>query len=142
MASIIPNDTKASILNQEFDWSGNTYKLALLANTYTPDKDNDTFFSDVSSHQITGGGYTAGGQTLAGLTVVTDDTNDIAYLDATDEVFSSLTNTFRYGVIYESTGVESTSKIVAVIDYGQDLSPYNGDFTHQFASDGAIKLTE
>lgn len=141
MASIIPNDAKASILNQEFDWSGNTYKLALCTSSYTPDKDNDTYYSDISN-EVSGGNYTSGGQALANVSVTVDDTNDLAYLDADDEVFSNLTATFRYGVIYEDTGTPSTSKIVCIVDYGTDLSPYADDFTHTFATDGFLKLTE
>lgn len=137
---MIPNDAKKSILNNEFDWSGNTYKVALLNSSHTTDIDNDTFLSDVNANEISGGGYTTGGNTISGLTVVVDDTANVAYLDATDTVFSNLTNTFRYAVVYESTGTASTSKIVAIIDFTTDRSPYNGDFTIQWATDGIIKL--
>lgn len=140
MASVIPNEAKGSILNNEFDWSGNTYKLALCTSSYTPSVDDDVYYSDISN-EITGGGYTAGGSTVSGLTVTVSDANDNAYLDATNLTFSSLTNTFRYGVLYEDTGVSTTSKIVAIIDFGADRSPYNGDFTITWATDGVIKLT-
>ena len=142
MASVIPNDAKKAILNNEFDWSGNTYKLALLTSTYTPDIDNDTYWSDISTNEVSGTGYTAGGSAVSGLTVIVDDTNDLAYLDATDLTFSTVTVTFRYAVLYEDTGTPATSKIVAVIDpTGTDRSPYAGDYTITWATDGVIKLT-
>lgn len=142
MASYVPNDAKKSILNQEYSWSGNTYKVALLTSTHTPDKDNDTFWSDVSTNEVSGTGYTTGGNTLSGLTVTVDDTNDLAYLDATDLVFSTVTLTARYAVVYEDTGTPATSKIVAVIDFTTDKAPYQDDFTITWAADGVIKLTE
>lgn len=101
-----------------------------------------TYFSDVTN-EITGGGYTAGGYTLDSVVTAVDDATDIAYVDAANEVTASLTNTFRYGVIYDSTtGVAATSPIIAIIDYGLDLAPYNASFTHTFAADGFLKITE
>lgn len=141
MASVIPNDAKGSILNNEFDWSGNTYKLALLTSSHTNNIDTQTYWSDVSANETSGTNYTAGGATVSGLTVVVDDTNDIAYLDATDLTFSTITATFRYGCLYESTGTDSTSKIVAIIDFtGADISPVAGDFAITWATDGVIKI--
>lgn len=142
MASVIPNDAKKSILNNEFNWSGNTYKLGLLTSSHTNDIDTQQYWSDVSANETSGTGYTAGGATVSGLTATVDDINDIAYLDATDLTFSTVTITFRYGVLYESTGTPSTSKIVAIIDFtGADLACYAGDFAITWATDGIIKLS-
>lgn len=140
MASVVPNDTKKLLLDRLI--AGKTFKLSLHTSDFTPNKDTMTYKSDLTN-EITGGGYTAGGYVLDSVATAVDDTNDIAYVDAADEVVATLTNTFRYGVICDTTsGVDSTSPIVAIIDYGADISPYNDTFTHQFAVDGWLKITE
>jgi len=140
MASIIPNDTKQLFCTRFI--SGKTFKLTLHSSSFTPNKDTMTYKSDLTN-EITGGGYTTGGYTLDSVTANVNDTTDIGFIDAADEVIAGLTNTFMYGVICDTTtGVDSTSPIVAIIDYGTNISPYNGSFTHQFATDGFLKLTE
>lgn len=139
MASIIPNDTKKAVLDAFI--AGKTFTMSLHSSSYTPDKDNDTYFSDVDN-EISGGGYTSGGQNLNNVTTAVDDTSDLAYITCDAEVFSSLTNTFRYLIIRDNTGVAATSRIVTVIDLGADRSPYAGDFTYTPAADGFLKLTE
>lgn len=140
MASIVPNDTKKLLLDRFI--SGKTFKMTLHSSSFTPNKDTMTYKSDLTN-EISGGGYTTGGYTLDSIATAVDDTNDLAYVDAADEVVAGLTNTFRYGVICDTTtGVDATSPIVAIVDYGTDLSPYNASFTHQFATDGFLKITE
>ena len=142
MASVIPNEAKGSILNNEFDWAGNTYKLMLLTSSHTNNIDTQQYISDVSTNETSGTGYTAGGATVSGLTVTVDDATDTAFLDATNLTFSNVTITFRYGALYEDTGTPATSKIVAIIDFtGADLAPYAGDFAITWATDGIVKLS-
>ena len=90
MASGIYNRFKANVMNKLVDVgaSGDTLKIALLNNTHAFNADHDTF-ADVSANQITGTGYTAGGETLANQAVAQDDTNDRATLDADDVSWTS-----------------------------------------------------
>lgn len=75
------------------------FKLALLASTYTPDLDADTVWADVSAHEVAdGNGYTVGGASLTGQTL-TRSTWKTTF-DADDIVFTNMTKTFRYGVLY------------------------------------------
>jgi hypothetical protein len=53
----------------DIDLTTDTIKMALLGGGYTPDLINHADFSDVSSSEITGTGYTAGGVTLAGVSL-------------------------------------------------------------------------
>ena len=59
------------------DWLSDTIKCALLANTYTPNKDTHEFFSDLTN-EVVGTGYTAGGATLASKTLVYTPANSWA----------------------------------------------------------------
>ena len=47
----------------------NTFKLALIASTWTPANGIDEVFADVTGELVTGAGYTAGGGTLTGVTL-------------------------------------------------------------------------
>lgn len=76
-------------------WSTDTFKLALVTSAYTPSTAH-TQWADVSTHEVAAGsGYTTGGVTLTNNTI----TNVGFFTD--DLLFSSLTKTFRYGVIYK-----------------------------------------
>lgn len=61
-------DTYGNLVPQAFakniNLSSDTIKIALLGSGYTPNLTSDTHWSDISSHEITGTGYTAGGVTL------------------------------------------------------------------------------
>lgn len=142
MASVTPNDTKAHILSSYL--AGKTLKMVLLTEAHTPNKDGDTYYSDVIAAEVSDSGtnYTAGGQTLDSVTTAVDDTNDLAYASFAAEVFANLTASFRYAVIIDWTGNASTSRVLVEVDYGQTLSPYAGNFTHTPAEDGFLKLTE
>jgi len=75
------------------------FKLALLLNTYTPNLDTHTVWADVSAHEVAAGdGYTAGGASLAGQSLVR--TTWKTKFDANDITFLAITKTFRYGVLY------------------------------------------
>ena len=104
---------------------------------------DDGTTTDPKSYELSVGGYARG--TVAGLTNNEDDTNDFAFLDATDQTFSSLVAGENIGgaVLYiystsgGSLGVQTTS------DTGQELvafydvttTPTNGgDITIQWAS--------
>jgi hypothetical protein len=103
-----------------------TLKAYLLANTYTFDRDNQVVWSDVSSHQLgTGNGYTAGGQSLTGITTAYDSTNDRVVLDADPIIWtpgSGQTLTSSYCVLAVSTGVSGTSPLLEVFDFGGSVA--------------------
>lgn len=142
MANFIYNSAKVSFGKAEIAWQTDTIKIALVTSSYTPDKDTHQYFSDVTN-ELTGGGYTTGGYTLANCTVTPDNTNDRAVFDADDVSISGITNTFRYGVIYKSTGVAGTSRLIALIDLeGADVSLTNGQYTITWNTNGVFYLGE
>lgn len=140
MADVIYNYGKGEFANGNIDWANDTIKIALVTSSYSPDKDADENFDDVTN-EVAGTGYTAGGGTLANTTVTVDDTNDLAKLDADDETWSSATITARGAVIYKDTGVDSTSPLVCYLDFTEDKVASEGDFTVQFNADGILTLS-
>lgn len=105
---------------------------------YTPNIDTHAVFADVSGTQVSGTGYTAGGQSLtAGSKVVTqDNTNDRATWDAPDVVWTGLNiGTPSHAIIRDATND-------ILIGYWPVTTPSNGgDYTLAFDPVGIGTLT-
>ena len=142
MANQVYNVLKVGLVNGDINLGADTLKVALVAAAYTPDIDNDEFYSDITNEIPNGGGYTTGGATLAGVTVLTDLSNDRAALDANDVTWATSTITAaRAAVIYKDTGTTTTSKLIGYIDFGSDKSSSGGDFTIAWDATGILRLS-
>jgi hypothetical protein len=128
-------------LNKEVDFDSDTIKVALLTSSYTPDQDAHDYFNDVSTYEVSGTGYTAGGNTLASKTATYDAGTNVIVLDAADTTWSSSTITARYAVVYDSTGTTSTSALIGYVDFGSDQSSTNGNFTITWDATGIVRIT-
>ncbi len=125
--------------NGNIDWVNDTIKIALLTSAYTPNKDDHDDFADLTN-EISGTGYTAGGETLANAAVNIDDANDRSELDADDVIWTVATFTARYGVIYKNTGTPGTSTLIALIDFLTDKSPAGSDLIIFWNAEGIIQI--
>ena len=128
-------------LNKEVDYDTDTIKVALLTSSYTPDQDAHDYFNDVSTYEVSGTGYTAGGNTLASKTATYDSGTNVIVLDAADTTWASSTITARYAVVYDSTCTSSTSALIGYVDFGSDQSSTNGNFTITWDSTGIVRIT-
>ena len=128
-------------LNKEVDFDSDTIKVALVSSSYTPDQDAHDYFNDVSTYEVSGTGYTAGGNTLASKTATYDSANNVIVLDAADTTWASSTITARYAIVYDSTGTSSTSALIGYVDFGSDQSSTNGNFTITWDSTGIVRIT-
>ena len=128
-------------LNKEVDYDTDTIKVALLTSSYTPDQDAHDYFNDVSSFEVSGTGYTAGGNTLASKTATYDSATNVIILDAADTTWASSTITARYAVVYDSTGTSSTSALIGYVDFGSDQASTNGNFTITWDATGIVRIT-
>ena len=113
--------------------------LALVKSTYTPNIAH-TVWADVSSEEVANGdGYTTGGEALGSLSV------NSTRFDAADVTWSSLTKTFRYGVLYINDTVNAiVNPLIAYIlfdDTPADISIGGGDFTVQWSGSGIITFS-
>lgn len=76
------NEYKYRLLKQT---EGHTYKIILMQTGFVYNKDTHSLLSDVSASELTtGNGYTAGGKTLANITVTKDNDTDKGILAADD----------------------------------------------------------
>lgn len=139
MADLIYNSFKRDIMNGGIDLDTDTIKVALVTSTYTPDQDAHDNFDDVTN-EVSGTNYTAGGATLASVTVSVDNTDNEGVFDAADVTWATSTITARGAVVYKSTGVASTSKLICYLDFGSDKISTAGDFVIQWGSEGILNL--
>lgn len=121
---------KQELLGGVHDLDTHTLKIALIkaspSGTYGAATTN---YSDVTgnSDEATGTNYSAGGQNLDGAAIALTGTT--AFLDFTDEVFSTVTTSADGCIIYNSS---ASNKAIAVFDFGGTVSATAGDFTIQF----------
>ena len=123
------------------DWTSDTIRCALTTSTYSPDKDTDEFFSDVTN-EVVGVGYVAKGETLANKTATLDTVNDEVQLDSDDVEWTVSTITARRAVIYKDTGTPATSPLLGWIDFGEDKSTAGTTFKIIAAAEGWFKITQ
>jgi hypothetical protein len=121
---------KQQLLLAEHDMDTDTFKIALYTSAATLDASTTVYTT--SNEVATGGGYTAGGNTLAGATVSLTGTT--AFVDFSDTSWSTATITARGALIYNSS---KSNKAVAVLDFGSDKISTGGTFTIQFPTNDA-----
>lgn len=105
--------------------SADTFKIALYTSSATLDATTTAYSV---SNEVSGTGYSAGGNTLS-VSQVPTSTSTTAWLDFADTTWSSATITANGALIYNST---QSDKAVAVLAFGGDKTSTNGDFTIVF----------
>lgn len=117
--------------------TGDVFKIALYTSSATLGATTTAYSS---TNEVTGTGYTAGGNTLTNVTPTSSGTT--AYTDFADTTWSTATITANGALIYNSS---KSDKAVAVLAFGSDKTSTAGDFTIQFpvadASNAIIRLT-
>ena len=117
MASLIYNKFLDYLASA--DISDDTFKVALVTSSYSPDKDTHEHFDDITN-EVSGTGYSAGGNTVTG-TLTLSTANDRLTLEFASTSWTSATITARGAVYYSSTGTASTSTLIAFNDFGSDV---------------------
>ncbi|WDS61313.1 hypothetical protein SEA_MINIFLAYER_6 [Satellite phage MiniFlayer] len=142
MPSKLYQTVYAKAFNKEIDFDSDTIKVALLTSSYTPAQTTHDYYDDVVANEVSGTGYTAGGQALASKTVTQDTANKVTIFDAADVTWASSTITARYAVIYDDTpSTNATKPLLGYVDFGSDQSSSNGNFTLTWDATGIIRLT-
>lgn len=131
---------KVALLDGEMDFSSDTsqtFKIALYTSSATLGAATTAYST---SNEVTGTGYTAGGNTLS-IAANPASSGTTAFLDFTDTTWTTATITARGALIYKSGGGDPA---VAVLDFGSDKTSTAGNFTIQFpaadASNAIIRI--
>ena len=104
---------------------GSTFKIALYTNSASFTAATTAY---TATNEVSGTGYTAGGNTLTRVDPTTSGTT--AFTDFADTTWSSSTITARGAMIYNDTAAGNPA--VVILDFGSDKTSTNGDFTVVF----------
>lgn len=122
MANALYDNGRESFLKGEISWSSDNIKAVLVDTaTYTVDLATDQFLSDipVAERVATSANFTA-------------KTTSSGVADAADITFTAVSGDQSEAlVIYQDTGVEGTSRLIAYIDTatGLPVTPNGGDIS-------------
>lgn len=128
----------------DFDLAnGDTFNIALYTNSASFDASTTAY---TTSNEVSGTGYSAGGQALTNVDPSTSGTT--ALTDFADETWTTATITARGALIYNTTpntgSITVTNPTVVVLDFGSDKTSTAGDFTVVFptadASNAIIRI--
>lgn len=122
------------------DWNADTFKIA-LSNT-APNAATNDFFNDITEISA-GNGYTAGGATLANVTVSRSGGTTKILCDDVVWTASGAVGPFQYAVLYKSTGTSTTSPLIGYWTAASAITMANGDtFTVDVnATNGILQIS-
>jgi hypothetical protein len=120
---------KEELLGGVHDLDTDTIKIALFTSSATLGATTTAYST---TNEVSGTGYSAGGNTLTSPVIATDGTT--AYFDCADTTWSTATITANGALIYNSS---KANRAIAVLAFGGDKTSTAGDFTIIFPAPGA-----
>jgi len=118
------NSFKEELLEGIHDFLTDTFKVALYTNNATIGPDTTAY---TTLEETSGGGYTAGGNTLTGVAVTRSQ--GVAYVDFGDTTWAAGTFSARGALLYNSS---KANRAVAVCEVGEVKTVSSGTFQIQF----------
>jgi hypothetical protein len=113
---------KVDILNGKQNLASDTLKMALYTAYASLDQDTTAY---TTGNEISGTGYTAGGQTLSNVTI--NSGSNTVYVSFSNVVWDPAQFTTRGALIYNAT---KSNASIAVLDFGADkIQTGNNTFT-------------
>jgi hypothetical protein len=120
ITSAVCNSFKQQCMLGEHDLDTDVLKIALFTDAATLGASTTAYST---SNEVVGTGYTAGGETISGVTVTLD--GSVAIVDFADVTWTAASFTARGALIYNSS---KSNKAVAVFDFGSNRTASDGDF--------------
>lgn len=105
---------KVGLYNGQFNLATDTIKMALYNGNANL---NQTTTAYSPTNEVSGTGYTAGGQVMTGVSISYDAVNSVAYVNWANVIWNPANFTARCALIYDATASNAS---IAVIDFGSD----------------------
>lgn len=132
MANALYDKGREAFLTGDIDWLNDDIKVTLVdTNDYTANLSTDQFYSSVPvAARIASSGNLSSKTAASGVA----DAADVLFTSVTGDVSEAL-------VIWQDTGVEASSRLIAYIDIasGLPVTPNGGDITVQW-DNGSNKI--
>lgn len=141
--SQLSNHFKYQCMKKEIDFSSDEFRILLMKDTFTFDKDTHSVYTDVSGEEIGNGlGYTSRGITLLSGELTEDDTNDRGGMawdhDPTWVASGGSIGPAGAAIVFDETSSDDT--VVGCIDFGEDLTATDGT-SLQISGEIAVNLS-
>lgn len=128
MASLVYNSFYRDCFVGNINCASDTFKCLLVTSSYTASKAHDK--RDDLTNEVTGTGYSAGGNAASCTVAAVDNTNNDLEITFSITSWTSATITARGAVIYKSRGgAASSDELVCFIDFGSDVISTDGTFS-------------
>jgi len=128
------------VIDGEIDFNGHTFKAVLLSSSYTPNRDTDDDLSDVITYEVTGTGWTTGGETLTVTTGINTGSGYV-YVNIADINKTGVTlSDGKHLVVFDDT--HASDALVFLMTFDTALAPVAGNLDIDFpASNGAGRIS-
>ena len=138
MASFVYHSAKEKIADGSILLDSHTFKIMLLDATHTSDQANHGVKADIVADEITGSGYTAGGETIVNTAV--SRSGATVKFDGDDVQITGLSPDFRYAVVYDDD--DASDALVCLLDPGSLQEPGGSTVNLAFNANGIFTLTD
>ena len=114
--------------------------MAMITDAATPNFDTMDFWNDLEANEVSGTGYTAGGNTLT-TTEVTIAGGVLTY-DAADPTWptSTITNAMASVGYFDRGGATTADELMFLMDFVTAASSSGGTFTIQISASGIFTI--
>lgn len=129
MASLLYLNGLENLLTGQIDADTDTFKVMACSSSYAENGDTHDFRDDVTN-EVTGTGYTAGGNAVT-VSVSIDTVNNRVEINLGGTTWTSSTITGAQKFVYYKSrgGLASADELVAVIDNGSGVNTSAGTLT-------------
>jgi hypothetical protein len=124
--------------NLALDFSLTSHKWAMYNNTETPAFQTETAYA--ATNEVSGTGYTAGGQVIVSPTFAVAGATAILTYDMADQVWASPTSVTARGAKLYADALAGNNLLVGM-NFGSDFTSTAGTFTIQFDALGVFTIT-
>jgi hypothetical protein len=130
-----------SLNNKEINLLSDTIKLMLLGPGYTPNRGTHRYKSDVVAQEITGTGYTAGGNTVGAMANAI--AANVYTISGANASWPAATFSTNYAALYDSTpATDATRPLIGYVDFGGAQSPSAGTLSVTWNASGIGTVTD
>ena len=136
MATQVFNSFKSAVMGGNINLSADTIKV-VLTSAYTPDISAHNTYSDITNEVNSSIGYTLGGETLTGVTLVQDNGDSEGVMDANDVTWENSTITANGAVLYDVT---YNNQLIGYVDFLSNKSSSGSTFTIVWNSEGVLNF--